>query len=85
MRKNLLTNGLRDTLINNNIKSLNSIGYIETKSTQTDIQLNIELNEFNLGAISPFGASVITNIRGLMSGKGRVSGNLVFCYSMKYK
>ena len=74
--KNLTRYDINTSLINNNIKSLNSTGYIETKSTQTDIQLNIELNEFNLGAISPFGASVITNIRGLMSGNGRVSGNL---------
>ena len=73
---NLTRYDINTSLVNNNIKSLNSTGYIETKSTQTDIQLNIELNEFNLGAISPFGASVITNIRGLMSGKGRVLGNL---------
>ena len=73
---NLTRYDINTSLVNNNIKSLNSTGYIETKSTQTDIQLNIELNEFNLGVISPFGASVITNIRGLMSGKGRVLGNL---------
>ena len=74
--KNLTRYDINTSLVNNNIKSINSTGYIETKSTQTDIQLNIELNEFNLGAISPFGASVISNIRGLMSGKGKVSGNL---------
>jgi hypothetical protein len=67
---------INTSLTNNNVKSLNSIGYIEATSAQTKIQLNIELNEFNLGAVSPFGGSVITDIRGLMSGDGKVSGKL---------
>jgi len=67
---------INTSLTNNNVKSINSIGYIEGTSDQMKIQLDIELNEFNLGAVSPFGGSVITNIRGLISGKGKVSGKL---------
>lgn len=67
---------INTSLTNNNLKSINSIGYIEKTSGQMKIQLDIELNEFNLGAVSPLGGSVITNIRGLISGKGKVSGKL---------
>lgn len=67
---------LNATLTNNNVKSINSIGYIDVKGDQTQIQLNIDLNEFNLKAVSPFGGSVITDIRGLISGNGKVTGNI---------
>ncbi len=67
---------LNTTLTNNNVKSINSVGYIDSSGDQTKIQLDIELNEFNLKAISPFGGSVITDIRGLVSGNGGVSGNI---------
>tara|TARA_R110000787_G_scaffold60220_10_gene136598 strand:+ start:1325 stop:5698 length:4374 start_codon:yes stop_codon:yes gene_type:complete len=67
---------LKTTLTNNNVKSINSVGYIDASSDQTQIQLSVDLNEFNLKAISPFGGSVITNIRGLVSGIGKISGNL---------
>ena len=67
---------LNATLTNNNVKSINSIGYIDVKGEQTQIQLNIDLNEFNLKAVSPFGGSVITDIRGLISGNGKVTGNI---------
>ena len=67
---------LNATLTNNNVKSINSIGYLDVKGDQTQIQLNIDLNEFNLKAVSPFGGSVITDIRGLISGNGKVTGNI---------
>ena len=67
---------LNTTLTNNNVKSINSTGYIDSSTDDAQIQLNIELDDFNLKAISPFGGSVITDIRGLVSGNARVSGSL---------
>ena len=64
------------TLTHNNSKSLNATGYIDTKTENALVQLNLELNEFNLNTISPFGGNVIKDIRGNLSGNGKLSGNL---------
>ena len=37
--------------------------------------MDVVLDEFNMQAFSPFGADVITDIRGAISGSARVSGN----------
>ena len=36
----------------------------------------MDLNEFNLAALTPFGADVITDIRGYVSGNARLTGNI---------
>src|SRR5690606_31035453 len=37
--------------------------------------MDVDLNQFNLQAFSPFGGEVISDIRGLISGSAKVSGN----------
>ncbi len=64
------------TLTNNNVKSIDASGFIDASTSETQIQLNVNLNEFNLKALSPFGGSVITDIRGLVSGSGNITGNI---------
>ena len=64
------------TLINENVKSINAKGFIDTSENNSRIQLNVDLNEFNLMAVSPFGGIVITNIRGLITGSASVTGKL---------
>jgi len=64
------------TLTNNNIKSINSTGYIDASSDKAKIDLDVALNKFNLTTISPFGGTVISDIRGFLSGNGKVSGEL---------
>lgn len=66
---------INTSLTNNNIKSINAVGEIDVSANNPQIQLNIDLNQFNMQAFSPFGADVITDIRGLISGNARVSGN----------
>ncbi len=66
---------INTSLTNNNVKSINAVGEIDVSSTNPQIQLNVDLNQFNLQAFSPFGRDVITNIRGLISGNARVSGS----------
>lgn len=63
------------TLINNNIKSISAIGQIDVSPKNPQIQLGIDLNQFNLQAFSPFGGDIITDIRGLITGSAQVSGN----------
>ncbi len=64
------------TLSNNSIKSINAVGDIDVSEKNTQIRLNVELNNFNLSALSPFGEDIITDIRGLVSGNARVTGNI---------
>lgn len=63
------------TLINNNVKSINAVGTIDVAPKQPQIDVDVRLNDLNLQAFSPFGADVITNIRGQASGAIQVVGN----------
>ena len=62
-------------LINDNVKSINAVGQIDVSTKYPQIQLNVDLNQFNIQAFSPFGGDVISEMRGLISGSARVSGN----------
>lgn len=66
---------INTTLTNNNVKSINAIGSIDVAPKNPQINLNVELNQFNLQAFSPFGGDVITDIRGLITGNAIVSGD----------
>lgn len=62
------------TLKNDNLKSLDAKGTIDLDTNAIDI--DIDLDEFMLDPLDPFGQGVITNIRGLVTGNAKVSGNL---------
>lgn len=66
---------INTTLINNDVKSISAIGEIDVSPRNPQIQLNIDLNQFNMQAFSPFGGDIITDIRGLISGNAKVSGS----------
>lgn len=66
---------INTTLTNNNIRSINAVGSIDVSAKNPQINLDVDLNEFNMQAFSPFGGDVITNIRGLISGNAKVAGN----------
>jgi hypothetical protein len=66
---------INTSLTNNNIKSINAVGEIDVSAKNPQIQLNVDLNQFNMQAFSPFGGDVITDIRGLISGNAKVSGS----------
>lgn len=66
---------INTTLTNNDVKSINAVGEIDVSARNPQIQLNVDLNQFNMQAFSPFGGDVITDIRGLISGNAKVSGN----------
>lgn len=66
---------INTTLTNNNVKSINAVGEIDVSANNPQILLDIDLNQFNMQAFSPFGGDVITDIRGLISGSAQVSGN----------
>lgn len=66
---------INTTLTNNNVKSINVVGTLTVDDLNSTINLDVDLNDFNLAAISPFGGEVITNIRGFVSGNAKVSGD----------
>ena len=67
---------IKSTLINDKVKSIEALGSIDVSTNKSKIDLDVALNEFNMQAFSPFGASVITDIRGLITGKAKVTGDL---------
>lgn len=72
-----LTNYVVDLgLDNDGIKSLSATGTIDVSDTNSNIDLDLEFDEFLLNPLNPFGEGVITNIRGLVTGNAKVSGSL---------
>jgi hypothetical protein len=65
---------IKSTLINENVESIAIIGEIDDSGAKTNVNLDIDLNEFNLAAFSPLGGENITDIRGLVSGDVKVTG-----------
>lgn len=73
--ENLSKYTVNTTLTNKGVKSINARGDIDVSKDNPMINLLVDLNEFNMQAFSPFGGDVVTDIRGLISGNARVSGN----------
>lgn len=72
-----LTNYTVDITLENNImKSLDAKGTIDLSNNNSNIDLDIYLNEFLLNPLNPFGEGVITNIRGDATGNAKVTGKL---------
>jgi len=63
-------------LQNDNLKSLIAKGNVNINPENPTIDLKVELEEFLLNPLNPFGQGVITNIRGLVTGVAIVSGSL---------
>ncbi|MEO6346715.1 MAG: translocation/assembly module TamB domain-containing protein [Aquaticitalea sp.] len=64
------------SLQNDNLKSLKANGQIDVSASNSNIDVNINFDDFQLAFLNVFGADVITNIRGLTSGNAKVTGNL---------
>ncbi|WP_231565542.1 translocation/assembly module TamB domain-containing protein [Psychroserpens sp. Hel_I_66] len=62
------------TLKNDNLKSLDAKGTIDIDNNLID--LDVKFEEFLLDPLDPLGAGVITNIRGLVTGRANVTGSL---------
>lgn len=72
-----LTNYVVDlSLKNDNLKSLSAIGTIDISNNNSNVDLDVNFDEFLLNPLNPFGEGVITNIRGLVTGNAKVTGSL---------
>ncbi|MDN3723523.1 translocation/assembly module TamB domain-containing protein [Aequorivita sp. SDUM287046] len=66
---------INTSLTNNEVKSIQAVGEIDVSPRNPQILLNLDLNQFNMQAFSPFGGEVITDVRGFISGNAKVSGS----------
>ena len=57
-------------------ESLSVVGTLDVSGDNSNLDLDISFNDFILDPLNPFGADVITNIRGGISGFANVSGQL---------
>jgi len=64
------------SLINDNLKSFTANGSIDVAKRNPKINLDVVFEEFLLDPLNPLGEGVINNIRGLVSGNAKVTGNL---------
>ncbi|NNL82507.1 MAG: translocation/assembly module TamB, partial [Winogradskyella sp.] len=68
--------GVDLSLINDNIKSLEAKGELDVSKSNSRIDVDVKFEDFLLDPLNPLGEGVINNIRGLVSGEARVTGNL---------
>jgi len=66
---------VNSSIENEHIKSLNIDGYVDFAKENPYLDLEVDLNKLDLSFFSDLGADVITNIRGLASGKTKLFGN----------
>ncbi|MFV8225778.1 translocation/assembly module TamB domain-containing protein [Christiangramia aquimixticola] len=57
------------------VESLSAIGDIKVKGSESEIDLEVNMNRLNLGIFNPLGADVLTDIRGFATGRAFVTGN----------
>lgn len=74
---NSITNYKVDvSLVNDNLTSFLAKGTIDVAERRPTIDLDVSFEEFLLDPLNPLGEGVISNIRGLVSGKAKVTGSL---------
>ncbi|HLT54369.1 MAG TPA: hypothetical protein VKZ97_10770, partial [Flavobacteriaceae bacterium] len=64
------------TIKDEEIPSFRAYGNIDVSDEVSNVNVDVDFNNFNLEPLNPFGQDVINNIRGLASGRARVRGNL---------
>lgn len=67
---------VKSSIENDNVTSLDLDGSFEIVDKNTVLDLQLKLDQFNLGFLSPLGGEVISNIRGFASGSATIEGNL---------
>jgi len=66
---------ISSSIVNENVKSLDAHGSINFTTDNPYLDLDVALNELDLSFFSDLGEDVITNIRGLVSGKTKLYGD----------
>ncbi len=61
----------------NNVKILSAIGSIDVSNNNPYMNIDVNLDQFNMSGFSALGGIVISDLRGLVSGNAKVTGNYV--------
>ena len=61
---------------NKEVESFTAQGDFEVTTEKTSLNMDLNFDNFNLGVLSSFGGDIITNVRGLASGRSNISGSL---------
>lgn len=61
---------------NKDVESFTAQGDFEVTTEKTNLNMDLNFDNFNLGVLSSFGGDIITNVRGLASGRSNISGSL---------
>ena len=67
---------VNSSIENENLESFNANGTFEIANNQTNLNLKVNFDKFNLAVLSPIGGDVISNIRGLVSGGSSIGGTV---------
>jgi hypothetical protein len=67
---------LYSTIENENSESFSADGNFEIANKDTNLDLNLKFDGFNLATLSSLGGDVISNIRGLVSGNATIGGTV---------
>ena len=72
--QNLTLYTINASLINEGKQHLRAVGALDVSHKETQIQLDVNINDFDLAPFTPIGKGVITKIRGNVSGNANVLG-----------
>ncbi|WP_246615903.1 translocation/assembly module TamB domain-containing protein [Aquimarina litoralis] len=65
-------------LVNNNdVKTLSAIGSIDVSDNNPSMNIDVNLDQFDVSGFSDLGGIVISNLRGEVSGNAKITGNYV--------
>ena len=67
---------INSVLENENLESFSANGNFKVLNNETILDLNLKFDKFNLAVLSPIGGTVISNIRGTVSGSSTLEGNI---------
>ncbi len=67
---------LNSSIENENVESFGVNGSFEIEDKNTILNLQLKLDKFNLGILSPLGGEVVSNIRGFATGSASIEGNI---------
>ncbi len=66
---------ITSSLHNDQFSSFKANGYLNVENNKSSIDMDVVFQEFNLSAFSPLGGEVISNLRGMVNGTAKVTGD----------
>ncbi len=68
---------IQSSIINDNVEAFNADGELKVINNKSQLNVDLDFDRFNLGILSSLGGTVITKIRGFISGEAKLTGDLM--------